>query len=431
MYANSVYPVSQLGSSGLAFEAGCMGANLTEWQYGLASLTPRWNVSGTYMQVLPRFFSVDEKGVVHDFLRDQFEDPYHMLSLIFLKGYQWPFDVRKIGKGSSIIDLLVYRELEQDRRVYLDFMRNPIEGPLDFSSLDVDAYIYLNHAGADFGLPIDRLKVMNAPAYEFYKERGTDLAKEMLEISLCAQHNNGGLAVDLWYQTNVSGLFAVGEVAGSHGVYRPGGSALNAGQVGSARAASYIMKNRHDGIWSPACCSTEQIEAVLALAKGGVGSEDTATPVYRKVRKQMSLHASLLRRYEDIHAVKEEVCGYLAEFDSLQVNASDQLFFLFRLRDCLLSQVVYLSAMEEYIKAGGKSRGSSLYLCHDGELLHPLLPSCFCTHLEEGETFPAIQEVSFKEGVCTVSWRKPHPLPMEDDFFEKVWKEYREHGNVY
>ncbi|MDD3903701.1 MAG: FAD-binding protein [Sphaerochaeta sp.] len=431
MYANSVYPASQFGSSGLAFEAGCKGRNLTEWQYGLASLTPRWNVSGTYMQVLPRFFSVDEKGIVHDFLRDQFEDSYHMLSLVFLKGYQWPFDVRKISKGSSIIDLLVYRELEQERRVYLDFTRNPIEGDVDFSSLDTDAYVYLKHAGADFGLPVDRLKVMNAPAYEFYKERGTDLEKDMLEISLCAQHNNGGLAVDLWYQSDVAGLFAVGEVAGSHGVYRPGGSALNAGQVGSARAASYIMKKCHDENWVPTCCCREQIEEILTLAKNGVGREDTAMFVYRKVRKQMGLHASLLRRYEDIHALREEIAGYLAEFETLQVNAPAHLPFLFRLRDCLLSQVVYLSAMEEYIKAGGKSRGSSLYLCSDGEPLHPLLPPDFRAHLE-GENPPSfLQEVSFKGGVCAFSWRAPHPLPLEDDFFEKVWKEFREHGNVY
>ena len=69
-----------------------------------------------------------------------------------------------------------------------------------------------------------------------------DLSVDRLEIALCAQHNNGGLDVDLWWQTNIEGLFAVGEVAATHGVYRPGGSALNAGQVGAARAARYIAK---------------------------------------------------------------------------------------------------------------------------------------------------------------------------------------------
>ena len=44
--------------------------------------------------------------------------------------------------------------------------------------------------------------------------------------SPCAQHNNGGLAGNHWWESlNVRHLFPVGEVNGSHGVYRPGGSA--------------------------------------------------------------------------------------------------------------------------------------------------------------------------------------------------------------
>ena len=53
MFRDSVYPLSQTGSSGMAFEAGVLGKNLTEWQFGLSSLQPRWNVSGTYMQAIP------------------------------------------------------------------------------------------------------------------------------------------------------------------------------------------------------------------------------------------------------------------------------------------------------------------------------------------------------------------------------------------
>ena len=73
MYADCVYPAGHYGASGLAFEAGVKGKNLTEWQYGMASVRPRWNVSGTYMQVLPRFYSTDEKGGdEREFLADFF-----------------------------------------------------------------------------------------------------------------------------------------------------------------------------------------------------------------------------------------------------------------------------------------------------------------------------------------------------------------------
>lgn len=244
MYADSVYPECHNGASGAAFRAGAKGKNLTEWQYGLASIAPRWNVSGTYMQVLPKFVSVDSDGNRYEFLEDFFKDKYKALSMVFLKGYQWPFDCRKVENGSSIIDLLVYRErVLKGRRVFLDFRENPFGlKEIDFESLDGAAADYLKKAKADFGTPIERLELMNSPAIDLYLNKGVDIRKEMLEIALCAQHNNGGIAVDLWWQTDVKGLFAAGEVAGTHGIYRPGGSALNAGQVGSLRAARIHRK---------------------------------------------------------------------------------------------------------------------------------------------------------------------------------------------
>lgn len=239
IYRDVVYPPQQFGGSGPAFRAGAVGKNLTEWQFGLASTAPRWNVSGTYMQVLPRLISVDQDGVEHEFLAEYFQDQGLMLSLLFKKGYEWPFDCRKVllengTAGSSLIDLLVYREtVLKNRQVYLDFTHNPGKLPeLDYSLLSEEARQYLTQAGACFGTPIQRLLHMNQPAVELYASKGVDLSRQYLPIALCAQHNNGGLEVDLWWQTSLKGLYAAGEVAGTHGVYRPGGSALNAGQVG-------------------------------------------------------------------------------------------------------------------------------------------------------------------------------------------------------
>lgn len=87
-----------------------------------------------------------------------------------------------------------------------------------------EAREYLTRAGACFGTPIERLAHMNQPAIDFYRDKGVDLYTQPLEIALCAQHNNGGIGIDCWWQTDVKGLFAVGEAAASHGVYRPGGT---------------------------------------------------------------------------------------------------------------------------------------------------------------------------------------------------------------
>ena len=83
---------------------------------------------------------------------------------------------------------------------------------------------------------------MNSPAIQLYRDHGIDLASESLEIGICAQHNNGGLKGNIWWESDLKHPFPVGEVNGSHGVTRPGGSALNSGQVGSYRAALFISR---------------------------------------------------------------------------------------------------------------------------------------------------------------------------------------------
>ena len=240
IYENSVYPESQTGATGLAIGAGAACANLEEWQYGIASTDFRWNLSGTYQQVLPRYFSVGANGTAREFLWDALGT--RSLDLIFLKGYQWPFDTRKL-EGSSQIDLLVADEIRNGRRVYLDFTRNPKGLDEAFRALGEEGRDYLRRSGALFGTPLERLKHMNIGAYELYRNHGIDLANAPLRIAVCAQHCNGGIAVDADWQTTVAGLYAVGEAAGNFGVYRPGGSALNATQVGALRAAEHIAKD--------------------------------------------------------------------------------------------------------------------------------------------------------------------------------------------
>ena len=92
-----------------------------------------------------------------------------MLNAIFLKGYQWPFDPKKIDNdGSSLIDISVYNETQtKKRRVFLDFTRNPSAAEkndeLDFEMLSDESYSYLKKSGALLTTPIKRLEKMNCP----------------------------------------------------------------------------------------------------------------------------------------------------------------------------------------------------------------------------------------------------------------------------
>lgn len=242
-YWDSVYPESQIGALGMLVRAGVRLVNLNHWQYGLASTKFRWNVSGSYQQALPRYVSVGADGFEHEFLTEAFPNPAEMLGRIFLKGYQWPFDAQK-AEGSSKIDLLVQQECAKGRRVFLDFRRNPSGMGSGFGLIPEEAKKYLEHSGALLLTPYQRLQKLNPAAIGLYREHGIDLSNEMLEIAVCAQHQNGGADVDVNWQTSVTGLYAVGEAAGTFGAYRPGGTALNSAQVGSLRAAEHIARTR-------------------------------------------------------------------------------------------------------------------------------------------------------------------------------------------
>lgn len=433
MYADSVYPFSQYGATGLALEAGAKGKNLTEWQYGLASVAPRWNVSGTYMQVLPRVYSTAADGSDEkEFLMDFFTDAHDMLSKLFLKGYQWPFDVRKVAGGSSIIDILVYLESCKGRKVYLDYRTNPVGGAFDYKALLPEAREYLEKAGACFGTPIERLAHMNKPAIDFYRDKGVDLYTQPLEIALCAQHNNGGLGIDCWWQTNVKGLFAVGEVAASHGVYRPGGTALNAGQVGSTRAAQYIAA-RCQGE-APACfekTAAAALTEMAALAEHCKADTGNVRTLWQTAAESMSRCGAAIRDTVQIQAYGTAVESQLAAFGStVKAANAAELAMAYRLRDMLLSQRAYLAAMADYTAHGGQSRGSALYTDKaNGTKPFAQLPDTFTFALDETE-HPLIQELWFENGACKTAWRAPRPIPEDDDFFENVWRSYRETGNI-
>lgn len=434
MYADSVYPFSQYGATGLALEAGAKGKNLTEWQYGLASVAPRWNVSGTYMQVLPRVFSTAADGSdEREFLMDFFTDAHDMLSKLFLKGYQWPFDVRKVAGGSSIIDILVYLETCKGRKVYLDYRTNPADGEFSYDDLLPEAHEYLTRAGACFGTPIERLAQMNQPAIDFYRDKGVDLYTQPLEIALCAQHNNGGLDIDCWWQTNVKGLFAVGEVAASHGVYRPGGTALNAGQVGSTRAAQYIAARcRGDASAGFDAAASAALAEMAALADACRADTGNVRALWQHAAEEMSRCGAAIRDPAQIRAYGKQVEAQLAGFaKTVKAGSRTELAMVYRLRDMLLSQHAYLTAMADYTAHGGKSRGSALYTDLTGGIKpFTQLPDTFTFALDEAEA-PLIQELWLENNTCRTAWRAPRPIPEDDDFFENVWRSYRETGNIY
>lgn len=372
LYRNRVYPPSQCGMSGIAFEAGAAGINLDCWQYGLASTGFRWNVSGSYQQALPRYVSVDDQGREHEFLAEALGEREAMY-MGFLKGYQWPFDPRKV-EGSSRVDLLVKAQEDQGRRVYLDYRRNP--SGYDLSKLPNEAREYLLSCGADKPTPLARLEAINAPAIALYQSHGIDLAHDMLEIRVCAQHHNGGIAVDANWQTNVPGLYVCGEAAGTFGRYRPGGTALNSTQAGSLRAAEHIAR-----------VSKRQPKPSAAAPQPPMVPDGPAAATLLQLQADMTRYAAFQRDAAGMRSIQQANSACLRRMIPADLR-DDALLVRLRLRDLLLTQREVLSAMQLSLE---HDDGEGVLMTRNGH--------------------------SARE--------EARPLPTRELWFERVWQAYR------
>ncbi len=351
IYEDSVYPESQHGMTGVMIEAGVRMCNFTQWQYGMASVDFRWNVSGSFMQVIPRFVSVEEKGEERDFLKDYFSDINEAYSNVFLKGYQWPFSCAR-AEQSSRIDLAVHSEMLKGRKVYLDYRKNP-EG-FCFEKLSDEAKKYITDTDCFADTPIGRLEKLNSKAIDVYLRQGIDLHRDMLRIAVCAQHNNGGVYTDSNFETDIKGLYVIGEAAGTFGLSRPGGSALNDTQVGGLVAAKHIKNKVPTGI--------DENELLLfeAPQEGFTVSTDVD---YSHFRRKMSQVASFKRDYEGCACLFSEINKVLEDYPKEHRSLSDY----YRDKDMLISMKALLEAILSELPETG-SRGGAIFI-KDGKII--------------------------------------------------------------
>lgn len=434
LYKTSVYPGVHTGAIGLALMAGAKAQNLQESQFGMASIKFRWNVSGTYMQVIPRF--INSKG--EEFLRPYFESAGKMNEAIFLKGYQWPFDSRKAAGGSSIIDIIVYIEtVINGERVFLDFTRNC--DAFNINEIGDLAFTYLKNSRAVSGTPLERLRTMNPKAIELYKNNGLDITKEPLEIAVCSQHNNGGLSGNIWWESdNLKHFFPIGEVNGSHGVYRPGGAALNSGQVAAFRCAEYIG-NRYmsfdvDGnVFATRASST--LKAILSWLKG---SEQTVSKEWQFCRDEFQTRMSESGAFiRDSSKLKDAVGSAWAQYRLMKEKCpgwktpSDAVEAMRNLQLCY-AHAVYLDAIKYSVDCGVGSRGSALTLNKaKGLPLHPALDASWNYEAENVSFREKVMESLPNESGSPVHrWIERRPIPSNDTWFENVWAEYNS-GMIY
>ena len=141
--------------------------------------------------------------------------------------------------------------------------------------------------------------------------------------------------MDANWQSEIEGLYVAGEAAGTFGVYRPGGSALNSTQVGSLRAAEHIAKKAPQDRPMPR----------YELPKLTYGSADL-----RSIRDEMQSEMTRVAVFDRSTAEMKRLLNKATElcegfFEIATIRDDAQIAELYRLYDMALTQRDTLSAM--------------------------------------------------------------------------------------
>jgi succinate dehydrogenase/fumarate reductase flavoprotein subunit len=284
---------------------------------------------------------------------------------------------------------------------------------------------------------------MNQPAIDIYSENNIDLAAEPLEIAVCSQHMNGGFAVNKWWESNIPRTFVIGEMAGTHGVKRPGGSALNAGQVGASRAAEYITS-----VYGADAPGDEEAAEIVQKAVAGTtcvkklleareSAPVSAAEAMEQIGKRMTRCGAHLRSRTGVAGALEQAGKQYSDLCEQGMRFERLSEAVAVLQQCL-TQIAILKAQAAMFDRNVGSRGSHCILDPSGIEMHPAL-----IDPETDEPYRFIEEnedlrneilcISYDpdaEDLFTTRIVEPRPIPDRDIAFEPAWAEYRE-GEIY
>ena len=299
IYASNVFPEENTGEGyAMAYAAGADMVNMEFIQFGVASITTKFNCSGSIFRAVPRLVNDRDEEFLRRSLPDGTSDE-RVFDILFRKGASWPVSLEH---DTHVIDVAVYREIMNGRRVFLDYARNP-EG-FRFGLLnDANRARYMREVekeaseAARDASPFARLSEINPKTIRWFRDRGIDIAAgDRIEIGVCAQHFQGGIRIDRHARTTVPALFAAGECAGGqHGANRPGGHSLLDcqvfGRIAGEEAARYVLARSEASAAAPGDLAAK--ERLLDALASGDGAD--ASQVRARLQEIMSRCASVVR----------------------------------------------------------------------------------------------------------------------------------------
>ncbi len=220
--------------------------------------------------------------------------------------------VLRNNKGERFISELVGRD-ELSRAIYREISE-------DRGTPHGGIYLDVTHWKKDM------VQEIIPDVFRQFMAMGVDIRKKPMEIAPTAHHLMGGVVINEWGETKVSGLFAVGEVAGGvHGANRLVGNSLSEGQVFGARAGlrSSMFAKKTKSPSAPLKQINSEIKRIelIVKRKNGVIPEE----LMFKLKKLMWDYVGIIRSKECLQKVEKEVSKLVQQVAKLQGANLDQL----------------------------------------------------------------------------------------------------------
>jgi hypothetical protein len=141
----------------------------------------------------------------------------------------------------------------------------------------------------------------------------------------------------------------------------------------------------------------------------------------------MSNFASFVRDEKMLASALKDAEKQLETLKTLPLSSSCAAELL-RNEQLLTAQTVYLRSILFHTVSGVGSRGSSIVLSENGEVIHDKLKWLMVRENPEFRSKVLVSETI--DGRTELKWENCRPVPQDDDWFENVWHNYR-NGTLY
>ena len=227
------------------------------------------------------------------------------------------------AEGERFMEKYSPDQMELDAR---DIVARAIETEIEAGRGTDNGGVYLDISHRDRSFIEERLPRM----YERFDSLGVDMATEPVEVSPTAHYGMGGVVTDETGETDVAGLYAIGEtMAGVHGANRLGGNSL-AETVVFGKVAGEAVAQRVDGPGElPASLGTDLAERHFAGLETMAGAEGTLTPedALDELRSILETHAGIRRQADELREGLEELAALRERAGDLAVGDRTSVSF--------------------------------------------------------------------------------------------------------